>query len=59
VPANEIVNEKYKAMGVQIDVRNEEIKIHEGERDNHVFLDDDGVKRKVKTYDRTDDMRDT
>jgi hypothetical protein len=46
-------------MGVQIDVQNEEIRIHESERDNHVFLDDHGVKRKVKTYDRTEDMRDT
>jgi hypothetical protein len=32
------------------------IEIDEKERDNHVFLDDGGVKIKVKTYDRTEDM---
>lgn len=43
---------------MEIDEKLCEIRIKNEERDNHVFLDDNGVKIKVKTYDRVKEIED-
>ena len=58
VNPNDIDLTKYKD-DVDVNLKFNEIRIKDEERDNHVLIDDNGVKKKVRTYDKTEEMKDT